>query len=419
MLKTWESKHLGCNYVLLTDGSNRVLTSDGILLEYPVYQNLGISQYNELKKTKSRYDYIKTIQTGKLSLKVPKPYPLFDEDTTTTSTTSLKNEDTTKIEKASVKTTAGKNIVKTFPRNVWQNIKTDTKVTTEFSKNEKSSNNKESSNSEGNSNNEKILKNEIKADTPKINADTVKRNYINIAERIIMLLISCMTIILSIYYTRAYLLKTNGAFISTLLSVSMLLYSLIGLQLVTVFKKKKKYTRAFLFMSTSIMTILFSMFTSLDVNVTRYLDKVKIVREEESKTDSNVIILQSIKDQKEQNRKRYDILVKDMEYYAQRKLNTFTQREELKELDRKYEELAQKEIDIINSTSMPNTTSTTDKAKKNKSVNSLVDIIGNILSVDSNIIQMLVMCFASIFIDVLAPLALNIAIYGKEEIGAD
>ena len=58
--------------------------------------------------------------------------------------------------------------------------------------------------------------------------------------RWVMLLVSIFCSILSIYYTREYLSRTNPMFFATILSVSMLLYSLVGYSLAPSCWKKKK-----------------------------------------------------------------------------------------------------------------------------------------------------------------------------------
>lgn len=368
MLKQWENTSLGCSYVFLKENNSsgsistgsRVLTSDGVLLNYEEFKNLTQNQYEVLRKTKYKYDYQLTIQTEKLTKAVsnkqqPNPAVMAKKLLHT-------NKNETALEESEKP--------EEVPVNPIPKVETIIKT---------------------------------------VKASTAKICIINVIERIIMLCISIMAIILSIYYTRTLLIQTNSKLIATLLSVSMLLYSLVGLQFIPVFKKKKNYIKVVLLFTTSIMTLIFSMFTSLDVNIAHYLANNKVIEQEQRKTNSSVLILENIKEQKEQNRKTVEMLMQDIEYYASRKLNTYTQREQIKQLDAEYKELSQQEIEILNG----NTAVSENLEKKKTAPTSLVEIIGSLIGVDKNIVQMFIMCFASIFIDIIAPLALNIAIFGK------
>lgn len=353
MLKQWFSKNMECYYVVLPDGSNRVLTSDGVLMDYPESKNIDKEQYAQLKK-QLKYDYNRTMESGKLTKK-----PI--------------------EEKPTVKQVAGE-------------IPVTSTATVSVEPTESETTEKEP----------------VQMQKPK----RQKKDIINAIERVIMLCVSMLTIALSIYYTRDYLMNTNSEIIATALSVSMLLYSLVGLQVITSLRKHDKKFKAFLFAVTSLMTIVFSMFTSLDVNITRYLENTKVVQTETVRTEANSLILESIKQQKEQNRNTVEMLTKDIEYYQTRNLNTYTQREQIKVLDEEYAELTKKEIELINSDTQ---VAVQDKDSAHK-ISSLVDVLSKVVGVDADILQMLIMCFASIFIDIIAPLALNVAIFGKKEI---
>lgn len=389
MLKQWESKNMGCFYVLLPDGTNRVLTSDGVLIEYETSKNLTKKQYEEIKSKNSKYDYRATVTQGKLVQKKYQPAPIFDEEleedsaTKKTESTPTKPRTETAIPIMAKRDYIVSNEVKETGTILEKESKTESRPMIEQKEN-------------------KDIGNTETAQTP-------RHDYINITERLIMLCVSIMTIILSIYYTKTYLSRTNGAFIATILSVSMLLYSLIGLQLVTLFRKRKNYVRAVLFLLTSLMTIAFSMFTSLDVNITGYLANNRVIEEQKAKTSASTIMLESIQEQKRQNRQTVDMLVKDIEYYQKRNLNTYSQREQIKALDEEYKSLSEKEMGLLtgNETYLSST--------EEEDVSSLVEILGKVLGMNKNVLQMLVMCFASIFIDILAPLALNIAIFGKRQ----
>lgn len=345
-----------CYYVVLPDGSNRVLTSDGVLMEYPVSKNISREQYLSLKK-QSKYDYSKTMESGRLTKK-----PIEEKVVA-----QVTEQATGNIPKADAVPVSDTTTATEIPRQEYMEVQKPRKQ---------------------------------------------RKDIINAIERIIMLCVSMLTIALSIYYTRDYLMNTNSEIIATTLSVSMLLYSLVGVQVVTSLRKHGKKLKAFLFAVTSFMTIVFSMFTSLDVNITRYLENTRVVQTETVRTEANSMILDSIKSQKEQNRNTVEMLTKDIEYYQTRGLNTYTQREQIKVLDEEYAELTQREIDLISSDTQVAVQNTA--TGNNLRVSSLVDVLSKAVGVDADILQMLIMCFASIFIDIIAPLALNVAIFGKK-----
>ncbi len=228
-----------------------------------------------------------------------------------------------------------------------------------------------------------------------------------------MLLISIFTIILSIYYTYSYLLKTNPPTIAMILSVSMLLFSLIGVQLITVFWKKRNFLISILLAFTSFTTIIFSIYTSLEVNMARYLEDTKVVEVEKAKTSTDNLLLESLQRQMTENRKQVEITTSDMEYYKSRGLNTFSQREILDRLNAEYKEMSEKEMEILSG----NVEVVIDKQSENSysTASSLAEVVSNAIGINRDTFQMIITIFASCFIDLISPIALFIFAYNWKD----
>ncbi len=365
MLKTMGNKSLGINYFFVPDNKdNLILTSDGVLVNYDTFKMLSKKEYEELKKQNSSqlYSYEKSKNQGRLILK----------DNAEISLEKLleTNREDNKVEEM-------------------QEFVAEKEIKKPTEKSRKVSN-------------KKVFKKKF----------NFFKSVFNV-ERFIMLLISIFTIILSIYYTYSYLLKTNPPLIAMILSISMLLFSLIGVQLISVFWKKKNYLISILLAFTSLTTIVFSIYTSLEVNMARYLEDTKVVEVEKAKTSTDNLLLESLQRQMTENRKQVEITTSDMEYYKSRGLNTFSQREILDRLNAEYKEMSEKEMEILSG----NVEVVIDKQSENSysTASSLAEVVSNAIGINRDTFQMIITIFASCFIDLISPIALFIFAYNWKD----
>ena len=94
-----------------------------------------------------------------------------------------------------------------------------------------------------------------------------------VALRIAMLVVGCATILLSANYTTEFLLKSNTMFISVVLSWAMIIFSVSAFDLIIYFwiqHKRSMKLLSFVFAVLWLVVVSFSMFSTMEVNFTRY-----------------------------------------------------------------------------------------------------------------------------------------------------
>lgn len=245
---------------------------------------------------------------------------------------------------------------------------------------------------------------------------------------------------LSIYFTGAYVQKLQIRTVAYTISCCMLFYGLIGSQAMRKAFSNKKFLRGLLFFITSAVTIGFSMFTSLDVNYTKYMaNHQEIVRENKQET-ANVIEFKLLQEEREENKEQITKLNEDIAFQqTQTKeaviwtvdeehpkgYNKPTGRyittkaadeaiagdksriEELtarnKEINDKLRELAQSGTDIE------------AKVSQKEAAKSLTELIGVLTGLGGNTVQMMILVLPSIFIDLVNILSLTLLSIHDEE----
>ena len=245
------------------------------------------------------------------------------------------------------------------------------------------------------------------------------------------IVVSCS--ILSIYFTATYLTKLQNIFIGYLISFSMLMYGLISSQITRESFRNKKYLRGSLFLITSVITLGFSMFTSLDVNMCRYyamnesrniaeVDKRKNTKQfellEQELSDNKIQIANLNKDieiQQKQYVLSWDsnlgknvIIEGKISSSAQDKINK--DNELIIKLQDRNKEINKLLIDLVDD-------GLTDTENENKAENtkSLTELLGVLTNLGGNTVQMLILIFPSFMIDGINVLALTILTIKKEK----
>jgi len=274
---------------------------------------------------------------------------------------------------------------------------------------------------------------ETVAEPKKIEVEEKKEvNLFDVTYPIIMLFITIVCSLLSINFTGIYLTRLQPKIIAYAISTVMLLFGLIGFQMGRRSKKNGHMGRAIVYFVTSIMVVSFSMISSLDVNYSRYKANHKEIEIVEN-TDDGVrlnydLIEKQIADNKEEiERLRNDTEFQKTQYVlawdnelgksvllegqitktAQTKITENNERidellKENKSLNEKLMEYAESGISIEEE-------NVTDKAK------TLTDLLGSILNVSGNVIQLIFLLVPSFFIDAISILALGAYIDKFEE----
>lgn len=269
----------------------------------------------------------------------------------------------------------------------------------------------------------------IKPKTIKVQKKIKKIDFVKLV--LDSIVVSCS--ILSIYFTATYLTKLQNIFIGYLISFSMLMYGLISSQITRESFKVKRYLRGSLFLITSIITLGFSMFTSLDVNMCRYyamnetrnvaeVDKRKNTKQfellEQELSDNKVQIINLNKDieiQQKQYVLAWDstlgknvIIEGKISSFAQNKIDK--DNELILQLQNRNKEINKLLLDLVD-----DGLTDTDTENKTENTKSLTELLGVLTNLGGNTVQMLILIFPSFMIDGINVLALTILTIKNEK----
>ena len=398
MIKQWKNENLGVTYFYLPNSkNNEILTSDGVLIPYDEFKSMTSEMYNAKKNTNGGYDYMLSKQSERL---VKKALNVKKESVPTSSPTQ-----TTKPTVVSTPTPI-------------KRVKNPIQLTEK---------------AKGFIESEKKKDVETVAEPKKVKVEEKKEvNLFDVTYPIIMLFITIVCSLLSINFTGIYLTRLQPKVIAYAISTVMLLFGLIGFQMGRRSKKNGHIGRAIVYFVTSIMVVSFSMISSLDVNYSRYKANHKEIEIVEN-TDDGVrlnydLIEKQIADNKEEiERLRNDTEFQKTQYVlawdnelgksvllegqitktAQTKITENNESidkllKENKSLNEKLMEYAESGISIEEE-------NVTDKAK------TLTDLLGSILKVSGNVIQLIFLLVPSFFIDIIGILALGAYVDKFEE----
>lgn len=395
MIKQWKNENLGVTYFYLPNSkNNEILTSDGVLIPYDEFKSMTSETYNAKKNTNGGYDYMLSKQSERL---VKKALNVKKESVSTSSSTQ-----TTKPTVVSTPTSI-------------KRVKNPIQLTEKakgFIESEK--------------------KKEMVVAEPKKIEEKKEVNLFDISYPIIMLFITIICSLLSINFTGIYLTRLQPKVIAYAISTVMLLFGLIGFQMGRRSKKNGHIGRAIVYFVTSIMVVSFSMISSLDVNYSRYKANHKEIEIVENTDDGVRLNYELIEKQIADNKEEIERLRNDTEFQktqyvlawdnelgksvllegqitktAQTKITENNESidkllKENKSLNEKLMEYAESGISIEEE-------NVTDKAK------TLTDLLGSILNISGNVIQLIFLLVPSFFIDIIGILALGAYVDKFEE----
>ena len=256
-----------------------------------------------------------------------------------------------------------------------------------------------------------------------------EKTEINLFDFIYPKLMICLMIvcsILSIYFTGTYLQRLQTPIIAYAISTAMLIYGLVGSQTTRKAWRNNHKLSAFIFGFTTICTIGFSMLSSIDVNYTKYKDRHSVIEETYNVNEGKKLSFDLLKDELNENKKQIELLNEDIKFQqtqyvlawdnekkqnviiegritatAQQKISDNNIR--IEELNNRNKEINSKLMDYAESgVSVEKVENKTDRAK------SLCDLIGAIMGISANIIQLIFLLVPSFFIDAINVLSLQI-----------
>lgn len=400
MIKQWKNENLGVTYFYLPNSkNNEILTSDGVLIPYDEFKSMTSETYNAKKNTNGGYDYMLSKQSERLVKKA------------------------LNVKKESAPTSSSAQTVKPTVVSTSTPIK---RVKNPIQLTEKA---------------KELLKPQLPKKEPiksskrkKINKK--EKTEINLFDFIYPKLMICLMIvcsILSIYFTGTYLQRLQTPIIAYAISTAMLIYGLVGSQTTRKAWRNNHKLSAFIFGFTTICTIGFSMLSSIDVNYTKYKDRHSVIEETYNVNEGKKLSYDSLKDELNENKKQIESLNKDIKFQQtqyilawdnEKKQNviiegriTATAQQKISDDNTRIEKLNERNREINeklreyaeSGVSVESVESKTDRAK------SLCDLIGAIMGISANIIQLIFLLVPSFFIDAINVLSLQIYCQKFEE----
>ena len=403
MIKQWKNENLGVTYFYLPNSkNNEILTSDGVLIPYDEFKSMTSETYNAKKNTNGGYDYMLSKQSERLvkkALNVKKESAPTSSSTQTVKPTVVSTSTPIKRVKNPIQLTEkGKELLK--PQAQKKRI----------NKSKKSSKQK------------KINKKE--------------KTEINLFDFIYPKLMICLMIvcsILSIYFTGTYLQRLQTPIIAYAISTAMLTYSLVGSQIGRRAWKNNHKLSAIIFGFTTICTVGFSMLTSIDVNYSKYKVAHQNIEESYNINEGKKLSYDLLKDELDDNKHQIETLNEDIKFQqtqwsimwdnelnknviiegrisatAQNKISE--DRASIEKLNIRNKEINEKLREYAESgVSVESVESKTDRAK------SLCDLVGSLIGVSGNVIQLIFLLIPSFFLDAINILALQIYVGKFEE----
>ena len=399
MIKQWKNENLGVTYFYLPNSkNNEILTSDGVLIPYDEFKSMTSETYNAKKNTNGGYDYMLSKQSERLvkkALNVKKESAPTSSSTQTVKPTVVSTSTPIKRVKNPIQLTEkGKELLKP-----------------------------------------QVQKKEPIKSSKQKKINKKEKTEINLFDFIYPKLMICLMIvcsILSIYFTGTYLQRLQTPIIAYAISTAMLTYSLVGSQIGRRAWKNNHKLSAIIFGFTTICTVGFSMLTSIDVNYSKYKVAHQNIEESYNINEGKKLSYDLLKDELNENKKQIELLNEDIKFQQtqyvlawdnEKKQNviiegriTATAQQKISDNNIRIEELNNRNKEINqelreyaeSGVSVKSVESKTDRAK------SLTDLVGSLIGVSGNVIQLIFLLIPSFFLDAINILALQIYV-GKFE----
>ena len=370
------SKHLGKPYIYLKD-QKKFLCQNGVLFTLDEYKN-GIdinAEYERRAKEDMLYDYAYAKSTGLLRKKRGYSKMLSGSST-------VENEAFEKIAAENPSVPEQK-----------KNAETVTKV----------------SEDDTNGLQHKVS---VRKDTSEVRQETEGRNgnSLNRQEEkqgfsvmFIVALLGFTSLIsgyISTLHTATYLYDYVDVFSAWLMSASVTAYNATAFEVSVIFKSKRRFGLAFVFITLWAMVTLFSMATTVSVFYDRFNFIETQIALENKQTDSNKLALELLQKKESDLRESIEFKKKDIEYRQEKDYATTAVRTELNELQEELQKnLSEQQL------LLQETPEVTEKITKRKE--SLFAFLGRLMKIEGGVLEFIMSTLSAIFVNLISPLSLT------------
>ena len=356
------SKHLGKPYIYLKD-QKKFLCSNGVLFTLEEYKN-GIdinAEYERRSKEDMLYDYAYAKSTGLLRKKRGYGQPseqISDNTERSASGDSLPSTKPESLEEVQEERSSG------------DNAETRTKL-----------------------DKQEEIKGKIE------NGNVSDRRAVGF----IIALLSFTSLIsgyISTLHTATYLYDYVDVFSAWLMSASVTAYNATAFEVSVIFKSKRRFGLAFVFITLWAMVTLFSMATTVSVFYDRFNFIETQIALENKQTDSNKLALELLQKKESDLRESIEFKKKDIEYRQEKDYATTAVRTELNELQEELQKNLSEQQQLLQETP-----EVTEKITKRKE--SLFAFLGRLMKIEGGVLEFIFSTMSAIFINLISPLSLT------------
>ena len=356
------SKHLGKPYIYLKD-QKKFLCSNGVLFTLEEYKN-GIdinAEYERREKEDMLYDYAYAKSTGLLRKKRGYGQPseqISDNTERSASGDSLPSTKPESLEEVQEERSSG------------DNAETRTKL-----------------------DKQEEIKGKIE------NGNVSDRRAVGF----IIALLSFTSLIsgyISTLHTATYLYDYVDVFSAWLMSASVTAYNATAFEVSVIFKSKRRFGLAFVFITLWAMVTLFSMATTVSVFYDRFNFIETQIALENKQTDSNKLALELLQKKESDLRESIEFKKKDIEYRQEKDYATTAVRTELNELQEELQKNLSEQQQLLQETP-----EVTEKVTKRKE--SLFAFLGRLMKIEGGVLEFIFSTMSAIFINLISPLSLT------------
>ena len=205
---------------------------------------------------------------------------------------------------------------------------------------------------------------------------------------------------ISTLHTATYLYDYVDAFSAWLMSASVTAYNATAFEVSVIFKSKRRFGLAFIFITLWAMVTLFSMATTVSVFYDRFNFIEAQIAMENKQADSNKLALELLQKKEADLRESIEFKKKDIEYRQERDYATTAVRTELNELQEELQKNLSEQQQLLQETP-----EATEKVTKRKE--SLFAFLGRLMKIEGGVLEFIFSTMSAIFINLIAPLSLT------------
>lgn len=205
---------------------------------------------------------------------------------------------------------------------------------------------------------------------------------------------------ISTLHTATYLYDYVDVFSAWLMSASVTAYNATAFEVSVIFKSKRRFGLAFIFITLWAMVTLFSMATTVSVFYDRFNFIETQIALENKQTDSNKLALELLQKKESDLRESIEFKKKDIEYRQEKDYATTAVRTELNELQEELQKNLSEQQQLLQETP-----EVTEKAAKRKE--SLFAFLGRLMKIEGGVLEFIMSTLSAIFVNLIAPLSLT------------